>query len=333
MAKQKMYRAAVIGCGNIGAAVGNYNKAVQPGTHAGAYQKHKRTTLVALVENNIERHAFLKKNFPKVQLFADPEQMFKEIKPDVVSIATPTALHYNLVLMAARYKTSAILCEKPIAYTIPEAEKMIAACKKSNSVLFINHQRRYDPLLNDWSQKIKKGFLGAPFQATANYYNGFFNAATHLIDLLRMFLGEPVRVIAKYNETTSSQENDPNIDGMMFFKNGAVATLQSLSKNYGHFGFSLFGDKGWIGVTNLGFEVQYRSKVKNANYKGYFELSKNIKSEGKPRSLIIASVDTVVRCLDGKLKPYGIGEDGLAVLKILQAFKKSADQSGKEVQV
>jgi predicted dehydrogenase len=188
----KIYKAAVIGCGNIGASAGNYHKAVQPGTHAGAYLACKRTKLTALVEANYKRHEYLRKNFPKVKLFVDMEKMFSEIKPDIVSVATPSGFHLKPVELAAGHKTPAIICEKPIAYTINEAERMIEVCKKNGSLLFINHQRHFDPLLNKWKEKINKGFLGTIYQGNIYYYNGLFNNGTHWLDLLRNYLGTPV---------------------------------------------------------------------------------------------------------------------------------------------
>ena len=52
-----IFKAAVIGCGNIGAAIKRYGKNVQPATHAGAYQHNRRTRLVALVDVDKEKLA------------------------------------------------------------------------------------------------------------------------------------------------------------------------------------------------------------------------------------------------------------------------------------
>lgn len=333
MLNKKKYKAAVIGCGNIGAEEGNYNKAVQPGTHAGTYALIKRTKLAALVDVDAVRLEKIKKYFPGVPQYTNVKKMYKEIKPDIVSIATPIAHHYAGVMLAAKHKCKIILCEKPISDNIAKAKKMIAACKKSGSKLFVNHIRHFDPLLLKWARRIRDGYIGDVYQGNTFYYNSFYDNGTHLVDVLRMFLGEPAWVLAKYNKKTSSNPKDLNIDGMIGFKNGAIVSLQTLSKNYGFFEFRIFGEKGMVNIRNLCFEVEYRKKRNNKNYKGFFELDKRIKREGKNRSFIKSVIEYIVLFADGKKEAISTGEDGLAVLKILIAIKKSADLNGKEIKI
>lgn len=331
MNKQKQYKAAVIGCGNIGASIKNYNKAIQPATHAGAYLANKKTQLAALVEDNKERLPYLKKNFPGVKIYTDINIMLKEIKPDIVSIATPTALHRKHVLLAARRGCPVILCEKPLAYGINDAKEMIDVCKRSGSQLFVNHTRHFDPIYQKWSEKIKNNIIGRIYQGNIYYYNGLFNNGTHLIDLMRLFLGNPISVSAIYNKVTSSSPDDLNIDGILTFKNGAKVTLQSLSRNYGYFNIRLFGEKGMIEATNLLYEIIYNKKVKNKNFKGFFELSRKQRKEGQARSVMAPPINYLVSYFEGKAKPISTGEDGLAVLRILLALKQSADKFGREI--
>ena len=327
----KKFKAAVIGCGNIGANVSNYRRAVQPGTHAGAYQANPKTELVALVETDKKKFSKLANDFPKAKIFSDMETMLKEIKPEIVSIATPAAFHCHNVLLAAKYKCPAILCEKPVAYSVKEARQMISVCRENGSQLFINHQRHFDPLLQKWSKKISAGFLGEIYQGNLYYYNGLFNNGTHWIDLLLMFLGEPASVVGFYNKITSTNQSDLNIDGLIKFKNGSVVSLQSLSKNYGYFNLKMVGEKGMLNIANLGFEAQYRKKINNKNYPGFFELADNTLREGKPRSMISSTIKHITAYLQKGIKPISTGEDGLVVLQILTALKNSADNQGKEV--
>ena len=259
--------------------------------------------------------------------------MFQEIRPDVVSIASPTSCHYNHVLQLAKHKCPVIICEKPISYDIKEAQKMISMCKQSGTQLFINHQRHFDPLYQKWGRKVRNGLLGEIYQGSIYYYNGLFNSVTHFIDLLRLFLGDPVSVKAEYNKRTSSLPDDLNIDGVLKFCNGTLVNIQSLSKNYGHYSIRLFGERGMIELTNLLYEVQYRKKVRNKNFKNFFELSNNIIREGSARSLMVSVINHVVNYLEGKTDPTSTGEDGLAVLKILIALEKSAKSGGKEVKL
>jgi len=330
---KKKYNALVIGCGNIGAAIGNYNKAVQPATHAGAFQANPKTNLVSLVEKDKKRLNEAGKYFPKAKLYTDIDKALKENKVDIVSIATPSHMHYKHVLKVAKYRVPAILSEKPIAYKVKEAEEMIRVCKKNNSQLFINHMRHFDPILNKWAKKVRNNLLGQIFQGNIYYYNGLFNNGTHWLDVMRLFLGNPISVIGKYNRNTSTNPRDMNVDGTIIFKNDIKISLQTLNKNYGYFCLKIFGEKGMIDITNLGYEVHYRKKINNKNFKGFFELSEDIVKEGSTRSLMISAINHVVNFLDKKTKPISTGEDGLAILKILIALGKSAKAGGKEIKL
>ena len=331
MSKKKVYRAAVVGCGTIGANESIYSKSVRPGTHAGAYFNNTRTNLVALVDSDKQRLKEMSKFYPGVKLYSDLKRMLSENTLDIVSIATPTKFHPHHVDQVARHRMSVIFCEKPIAYDLAEARKMIAVCRRFGCQLFINHQRRFDPLLLKWSQQVRKGLIGKIYQADAYYYNGIINAGTHLIDLIRMFLGDPQAVAAVYNRQTTNLKKGPNVDGQIDFKQGLKVYLHSLSHNYGYFGLRLFGETGMINIDNLAFRVEFRKKIANKNFRGYYQLSERAIIEGGPRSFFAGTVQYLVDFLDGKVKASGTGEDALAALKILIRLKASAAKKGQSL--
>ena len=330
---KKKYTAAVIGCGRVGAEEWNYSKDVQPETHAASYKNNARINLAGLADINREKLKNAGKYFPEVALFNSAEDMFLKIKPDIVSIATNSDTHASLVKLAAKYKIPAILCEKPIAESVKQAEGMIKKCKESKSMLFINHQRRFDPLLQRWQKKIKNGLIGNIIQVNCYYYNGLLNSGTHVIDLLRFFLGEVDWVKGFVNTQTSWKKNDDNIDGLIKFKNGTLATLQTLPKNYGLSDFHFYGERGYFAVKNLGYEIEYRKVIENKYCKGFYQLSENAEIEGKPRSLASSAVSHMVSCLDGKMNPVSMGEDGLAALRVIFALRESAKKQGKIIRI
>lgn len=329
----KKYKAVVIGCGKIGVEVKLYRKEIQPATHAGAYKNHPKVELAALVDINSERLKSASKYFPGIPLFNSAKKMFEKTNPDIVSIATPPNSHSQLVQLAAKFKPRAIVCEKPISNSLREAKKMIKAYKENKSLLFINHQRRFDPLIRKWRDKIKNGLVGDILQVSCYYYNGLFNNGTHLIDLLRFLLGEISWVKGIENIKTSVSREDKNIDALIGFRNNARAIIQSLPKNYGCFNFYFYGTKGRVAFKNLTYEIEYRKLVENKYYKGYYQFSEPIKKEGKIRSFMASTVNHVVACLEGRDRPVSGGEDGLAALKVLLALKKSAGNNGKLIRV
>jgi len=310
----KKYKAVVIGCGKIGAEENSYQKDFKPATHAAAYLGNPKIELAGLCDIDPVKLEKAGKLFPGVPLYSSAKKMLQESGPDIVSVATPAESHYEFVKMAASFGVKAIVCEKPISDSTKKANLMVDTCKEKKCLLFIGHLRHFDPLITEWQEKIKKGLLGQISQVDCIYHNGFLNNGTHIVDLLIWFLGEAEKVIGIYNHLTSEPKKGKNIDAIIFFKNGARASLQSVSQETGLTEWVFYGKKGNFAIKNKGFKTEYKSFKKI-----------------KLRSLMAPMVLHVVSCLERKEKPVSTGQDGLAVLRILSAIEKSAKNGSRIV--
>jgi predicted dehydrogenase len=74
--------------------------------------------------------------------YTDYHRMLREAKPDVVIVATTTAAHAPLTIQAAEAGARGIFCEKPMATSMAEGRAMIETCRRYNTALAVNHQRR-----------------------------------------------------------------------------------------------------------------------------------------------------------------------------------------------
>lgn len=212
---------------------------------------------------------------------------------------------------------------------------MIRTCKKNKTLLFVNHSRRFDPLLQKLRLEIQKKVLGVISQASCYYTAGLFNTGTHLIDLLRFLLGEVSWVIAFPNTTTSHPHGDINVDGVVKFKNKTTATIQTLEVNdYSIFDVHLYGSQGLVKITRFGFEIERYLVRDCADFQNYRELELQPSQRyGKSRSLMAPMVEHVVSCLNGQTSPVSSGEDGLAALEILTALRTSVEHGGKTMEL
>lgn len=130
----KGYRAAVIACGRIS------------GAHASGY-KANNIDIVACADIKREALNVFGDRFgvPPERRYIDYNEMLDKVRPDIVSVCSLHHLHASMTVDASKYKPSAIFCEKPIALSLGEADAMIDACNKSNTMLIIGHQRRFAP--------------------------------------------------------------------------------------------------------------------------------------------------------------------------------------------
>ena len=332
---KKFYKAAVIGCGRIGMLMEKDPKRLKPATHAGAYLHNSRTVLAGLAETDVEKREEARAIAPGVPVFADAAEMLAAVKPDIVSVSAFHEQHHPMVLLCARYKVPAIVCEKPIAETIERGEEMVAACDRSGSLLFVNHIRRFDPLLGAWRKRVADGAIGEIQQATGYYSIGLYHMGTHLVDFLRFYLGD-VEWVAGWNNLRAhaAVPGDWCVDGILGFKSGAHVAIQSVNvKDFSMFEVRILGRKGELFVRDLGRTVELTPAAESKQYAGFFELDPELRERhfNQEQSFFIGLVENVVDCLDGKSEPASTGRDGLEVLKALAAIRESADNDGKKV--
>ncbi|MDR0999841.1 MAG: Gfo/Idh/MocA family oxidoreductase [Clostridiales bacterium] len=149
-------RAAIIGCGFISPA------------HLGGYAKLDQVEVVGFCDLLTERAEEKAAKFgaPGAKVFSDYQKMLDEVKPDIVSVCTENNKHCELTV-AALESGAHVLCEKPMAITGAEADKMVAAAKKAGKKLSVGYQLRYTNEAMLLRREIEAGKLGKVYYAEA----------------------------------------------------------------------------------------------------------------------------------------------------------------------
>ncbi len=331
--RRERYWAAVVGCGRIGMTMEEDPKRIRPATHAGAYRDSPDTELRAVVDIDPARLAYARRLFPEVGAFTSVEAMLDAVAPDIVSVATPPNQHRAVVEACAARGVGAVICEKPIAQTTQEARAMVRACAASGTLLLVDHGRRFDPILRRLRDEIAAGDLGDVVQATAYYTAGLFNSASHMVDLMRFFLGDVAWVIAVENAAVSHPSDDLSVDALLGFASGARGVLQVQEvKDYAIFTLRLHGRAGVAVIDHFGFEVERAPLRDCVDFSGYKELDPaGVLRQGGSRSFMAPMVEHVVACLRGREVPISRGEDGMAALEVLLAIAESANARGQRI--
>lgn len=188
---KEILNVALIGCGWIG-----------EDKHVPSILATPDVKLVALCDTKIEKAERFVELFhlTDVKVYSDASEMLKDPDIDVVHIATPNPTHCALTC-AALEAGKHVLCEKPMACTKAECEKMIATAKKANRKLTIGFQWRYRPEALKVKELCDQDVLGDIYYAKANatryagvpawgeYLNGgngggiFIDGVPHALDL------------------------------------------------------------------------------------------------------------------------------------------------------
>ena len=97
------------------------------------------------------------------------EDLVQHPDVDIVYIATPPSLHYPQAMMALKAGKH-VICEKPLAVTLEQADEMIAAARPRNRVLVANLMQRYNPLADMVKGLIDSQVLG---EALHGYFENY----------------------------------------------------------------------------------------------------------------------------------------------------------------
>ena len=152
-----MLKVGLVGCGFMGSM------------HANVYATIDEASLVGVFDSNQERGtAFADKH--GIKAFASFEELLGEV--EAVDICLPTYLHKEFTLKAAQAKKH-VLCEKPMALSVEDAEAMKAACEENNVRLMIAHCIRFWPEYAMLKQIALTGNLGELLSINMTRYGEF----------------------------------------------------------------------------------------------------------------------------------------------------------------
>jgi len=115
--------------------------------------------LVGLCDLDGKRVERVGANYPWAKGFTAVDKMLAEAKPEVVAVCTPVASHAGLV-KAALEAGAHVLCEKPLAASVAEAEEIVALAQKRERRLFVDHTFVYTGAVRWIRDTYHKGALG-----------------------------------------------------------------------------------------------------------------------------------------------------------------------------
>jgi UDP-N-acetylglucosamine 3-dehydrogenase len=182
------YTAAIIGCGRRGQGRGGVFGIGE--AHAYAYNQHPRVSLVAAADiNNELLQAFCEDHGTRG--YHDYREMLEKERPDIVSVCTWPPLHAEMTVAAAEAGAKAIWCEKPMALSLDEVDRMLAACKRNSTYLQVNHLRRFSDPFQQARTFIQQGRIGKLERLEAYVPNwDLLSWGTHWVDMIRFLAGD-----------------------------------------------------------------------------------------------------------------------------------------------
>lgn len=348
----KKLRVGIIGVGSIAHE------------HIQAYQKMPHVELVALCDINTEQLEKMGKQYEVPQLYKTKEALLEKADVDAVSVCVWNSAHAECAI-AALNAGKHVLCEKPMATTVEDAQAMQAAAEANDRLLMIGFVRRFGndtKIIMDFKEK---DFFGEIYYGKATYLRrhgnpeGWFgdqsrsgggpliDLGVHVIDLLTYLLGKS-RPVSVYGATFQKLFNRPDVkdkqgyisstpgeiicdvedlaSAMIRFENGSVISIET------SFSLNVNDDQQKLELfgTKGGAALNPSLKL-STNINGYMaDVQLKMPTALSMDGLFYNEIHHFVECvLEGKdcLSP---AQDGVVITQIIEAIYESA-KTGHEV--
>jgi UDP-N-acetylglucosamine 3-dehydrogenase len=292
-------KAVVIGCGGRGTA------------HAEGYAACPNVEIVAAADPVPANAKKLADRFGVKKVYEDYREIWKDGRPDLVSVCTWPATHLEIVTAAAENGARAIHAEKPMSPTWGESRRMHQVCVDNSVQLTLCHQRRFSAPFAKARQLVKEGAIG-DLVRVEGYCANLYDWGTHWFDMLHFFNAETPAswVMGQIDCSTPRSVFGVPVEtaglSYVMFENGVTGMLATgrdpggnpSSKLVAHEGLVIIGMRGLmqVGVAG-GPALQVRTTVRG------FPATPATEGAVPPGGDTVLSVKNMVECLESGEEP------------------------------
>ncbi|MDC1527524.1 Gfo/Idh/MocA family oxidoreductase [Gammaproteobacteria bacterium] len=328
-------RIAIVGCGRISK------------NHLNSIEQHSESLELAAV-CDIDKEVLAEHiETYKVSGYRNFEEMLEKEDLDLVAICTPSGIHPEQAILAAKYNVH-VMTEKPMATRWKDGVRMVKACDEAGVRMFVVKQNRSNATLQLLKRAVEENRFGKIHMVHLNvfwtrpqsYYdqgNGwrgtwefdggaFMNQASHYVDLLDWIIGPVEKVQALMSTTRDIEVEDTGVLNIKW-RNGALGsmsvTMLTYPKNL-EGSITILGERGTVRVGGVAVnEIElwqfdetkdYDKDIQEANYE-----TTSVYGFGHP-----LYYKNVIEVLRGNAEPDTDGREGLKSLELLIAAYLSA---------
>jgi glucose-fructose oxidoreductase len=329
----KAIRYAVVGLGHIA------QNAVLP-----AFARARRNSrLAALVSDDPRKLKTLARKYKVGATYSYEEYDACLREVDAVYIALPNSMHAEYAIRAANAGVH-VLCEKPMAVTTDECEKMIDACSEANVKLMIAYRLHFEEINLEAIELVRRGKLGEPKFFNSSFSmrvkpgdirtrretggGTLYDIGVYCINAARyLFRAEPKEVMAISVNSVPEKlsEIDESTGALLRFEGERIAVFVTSFNASDSASYQIVGTKGRLDVDpayeyaeGLGYELTIDGKTKR-------------KKTGK-RDQFAPELLYFSDCILSNRTPEPSGEEGLQDVRIVQALYESAE-TGRAIQL
>ncbi|PWH19946.1 MAG: sugar dehydrogenase [Ardenticatenia bacterium] len=329
-----------VGFGVIGTGIFGEN-------HALVYSRLPEAELVAVCDLDAKRARAVAEKYGARTWYTDYEQLLKHPDIQAVSIATPDFAHRDIAVAAAQAGKH-ILCEKPLATNVQDAQDILEATRRAGVKLMVDYHNRVSPPFVAAKQSVDAGEIGTPAYGYIRLSNttwvpmemltwgskssALWFLGSHTIDIMHYLLQDRVRRVYAVDRAGILRGMGVNTKdfhvAIAEFEKGTVVTFENawiLPRSHPmvyEFRMQLLGSQGalYVNTSHHGaIEKHIGGTISYADVLGATPTSRH-RIGGFALEAIARFVDAVVY----NEPVLATGEEGLAAVRVAAAIEESA---------
>ncbi len=171
-----------------------------------AWKEIEGVELVALYNRTPDKAIEVAKKFDVPKVYYSVNELLDNEQLDFVDIITDVGTHAKFT-MAASGKGVNVICQKPMAASLADAQKMLDGCNQNKVKLFIHENFRWQAPIRALKETMDSGIIGKPFKARVSFCSAFpvyknqpflaelehfilTDVGSHVLDICRFLFGE-----------------------------------------------------------------------------------------------------------------------------------------------
>ncbi len=337
MTAAKKVRVAVVGAGHVAQIA-----------HIPGYKQNPAAELVAVVDDDPVKARRIQEQFGFAEWYEDISDMLKNADVDAVDVCTPNYLHASMTIAALR-SGHHVLCEKPLARSAAEGERMVNTAEKNGKILMVALNNRFREDVRTLATFVKGKELGEVQIVRAGWVRrsmdwkdrewftdagksgggALLDLGTPIMDLAVWMsnLRKPTSVTCSIYGKKGKRGVEDSACAMIRFAGGASLLLEvnwNLREKADRVYVQIYGSKGGAMLNPLQIHKSIQGVLVN--------VTPSIEKRNYYKASYQAEIDHFIECIQKRKKPHTSGREALTVLKILDAMYESA-ASGREVEI
>jgi predicted dehydrogenase len=332
---------ALVGFGNIAEGYSRDTKmssAIRFATHAQVLKEHPRFSWNHVVDARSTRLGVAARDWGIQNLALDCIGLPGRESIEALVLATPPESSARLDVLDAFPNLGAVMVEKPLGVDRASSERFLAACATRNILVQVNLTRRGDSTVQELASGGLYARIGRVQAAFGVYGNGLINNGTHIVDLVRLLLGEVESVRASGDERGHFVEGpiagDVNLPFTLRLTTGLEVSFAPLRfEHYRENGLELWGEGGRLSYLNGGLSVRMHGVVQaHASSTGWqIEDTAGTLLPVTLGHAMYSLYTNLAECVEKGGRLQSSGESALQTAAVIDAILRSAKSGGCQI--